>query len=238
MTSVARVLQDGAVADGAVRRCLWCRAPHEGRQRRWCSDKCRKTAWWAGKMAVIEDLLDGPKRLAYADPPYPGLSRRYYGDEPTFAGEVDHKRLLEQLTTFDGWALSTSRKALPDVLSLCPRGDNLIVCPWVKTRSAAPARGPSNVHEYVIVWPARRRMPGVRDAFVGGHAHSGGSQLMGRKPVRFVHWVFQLLGALPVDSLDDLFPGSGVVGRCWEGLKRRAALEQTSSGAALNGVTP
>ena len=29
-------------------------------------------------------------RFAYADPPYPGLSARYYRNEPTFAGEVDH----------------------------------------------------------------------------------------------------------------------------------------------------
>jgi hypothetical protein len=181
-------------------------------------------------MSVVEGHGDAPKQLAYADPPYPGLARRYYGGEPSFAGEVDHKRLLEQLATFDGWALSTSRKALRDVLSFTPRGDDVIVCPWVKTHGAPPARGPSNIHEYVIVHPARRRLPGVPDAFVGGHAHSGGSSLMGRKPIRFVHWVFGLLGALPVDSLADLYPGSGVVGRCWGEFQRRAVLEQTSRG--------
>jgi hypothetical protein len=28
-------------------------------------------------------------------------------------------------------------------------------------------------------------------------------------------WLFQLLGASPGDDLDDMFPGSGIVGRCF-----------------------
>jgi len=48
---------------------------------------------------------DGPpKRIAYADPPFPGMARKYYQHEPTYAGEVDHRALLAELVTFDGWA--------------------------------------------------------------------------------------------------------------------------------------
>ena len=196
------------------RRCLWCRVPLEVTQLKWCSKRCRQTAWRARRLASREYSDDTTKRLAYADPPYPGLAH-YYRDQPTFSGEVDHGRLLEQLATYDGWALSTSRKALRDVLSLAPGGDELIVAPWVKTHHRPKSRGPANIHEYVVVRPARRKLNGPPDALVAAAARGGDSDLIGRKPLRFVFWVFELLGASPGDDLDDLFPGSGVVGRCW-----------------------
>jgi hypothetical protein len=52
----------------------------------------------------------------------------------------------------------------------------------------------------------------------------GDSDLIGRKPLRFVFWVFELLGASPGDELDDLFPGSGVVSRCWGEFSRTSAM--------------
>jgi hypothetical protein len=62
-------------------------------------------------------------RIADADPPYPGLSRKYYRDEPTYAGEVDHAALVARLVAgYDGWALSTSAAALQNLLPLCPAG--------------------------------------------------------------------------------------------------------------------
>jgi hypothetical protein len=194
----------------------------EQTQGKWCSKRCRQTAFRFRKLAVIEDKPNTSKRLCYADPPFPGLSRKYYRDEPTYGGEVDHVRLLEQLTTggFDGWALSTSRKALGDVLSLMPRGVEYSVCVWVKTHNPPKARGISNITEYVIVVPARRRLPGVPDALVTPVARGGDSNLMGRKPIVFINWLFRLLGASPNDSLDDLFPGSGNVTRCFDEYRR------------------
>jgi hypothetical protein len=215
------------------RPCLWCRQPLEATQLRWCSKRCRQTAWRARKLASVEAVASVPKRLAYADPPFPGCAR-YYRDQPTYAGEVDHGRLLEQLATYDGWALSTSRKALRDVLSLVHGGD-IIVAPWVKVHPPAKARGPSNVHEYVIVSPARRRMPGPPDALVAAVARGGDSDLIGRKPLRFVFWVFDLLGASPGDELDDLFPGSGVVSRCWDEFSRAAPESPRTSATAAPG---
>ncbi len=53
-----------------------------------------------------EDGLQ-PLRLAYADPPYPGLSRQYYSTHPDFAGEVDHVELTSRLaSTYDGWTIN------------------------------------------------------------------------------------------------------------------------------------
>ena len=223
-TSVSpRGMDDAVSSSSPGDDCLWCGAPLPPSTsrggRRWCSKVCRQAAWRARRLAVVECLGDAPKRLAYADPPFPGLARRYYGDQPSFAGEVDHRRLLEQLATYDGWALSTSRKALRDVLPLTPKA--AVPCPWIKTHHHPPARGPANVHEYIVVVPARRRKPGVPDALYAGAARGGGN-LVGRKPIRYVMWVFALLGASPRDTLDDLFPGTGIVGRCWSEFRRSA----------------
>ena len=40
-------------------------------------------------------------------------------------------------------------------------------------------------------------------------------RVVGAKPAAVCRWIFQLLGAGPGDTLDDLFPGSGAVGRAW-----------------------
>ena len=40
-------------------------------------------------------------------------------------------------------------------------------------------------------------------------------RVIGAKPAAVCRWIFTLLGAAPGDSLDDLFPGSGAVGRAW-----------------------
>lgn len=73
-----------------------------------------------------------PKRFGYADPPYPGKAARYYKDHPDYAGEVDHRLLIESLVNEfpDGWALSTSAESLRDVLLLCP--PDVRVAAWVR----------------------------------------------------------------------------------------------------------
>ena len=40
-------------------------------------------------------------------------------------------------------------------------------------------------------------------------------RVIGAKPAAVCRWIFTLLGACPGDTLDDLFPGSGAVGRAW-----------------------
>jgi len=40
-------------------------------------------------------------------------------------------------------------------------------------------------------------------------------RVIGAKPAAVCRWIFQLLGAGPGDTLDDLFPGSGAVSRAW-----------------------
>ena len=40
-------------------------------------------------------------------------------------------------------------------------------------------------------------------------------RVIGAKPAAVCRWIFTLLGAAAGDTLDDLFPGSGAVGRAW-----------------------
>ena len=203
--------------------CCWCRGPITGRHRRWCSKRCRQTAWRARRGAadslpvVSAGSDDFPLRLAYADPPYPGKAF-YYKDHPDFGGEVDHVALLRRLATYDGWALSTSKAGMRLLLPKLP--EKVLVCPWVKSHHQPLSSGPGNVHEYVLVSPGRRRLPGPPDALYASVARGGDSNLIGRKPIKFIFWVFALLGAAENDVLDDLYPGSGVIKRCWEEYRR------------------
>ena len=217
--------------------CPWChnRIPATARKdSRFCSQKCRQAAWrlrhyLSGSTA---DASPGPIKLAYADPPYPGCAAKYYQHEASFAGEVDHRELINRLSsTYDGWALSTSAKALRDVLPLCP--PEARVCAWVKPGGAPPeTRGLHNVWEPVIVLQGRRVRPGKRDALYIHPARLGGSDLMGRKPLQFCAWLFEALGAGAGDSFEDLYPGSGIVSAAWsEFVAHRSTGDASSSQA-------
>jgi hypothetical protein len=137
----------------------------------------------------------------------------YYKYEDTYGGEVDHRRLIALLETYDGWALSTSSKALRDILPLCP--PEVRVCAWVKPIGASSrTRGLHSTWEPLIVKQARVVHAGVRDWISAQPARFGG-RLMGRKPLAFCAFLFQALAASPNDMFDDLFPGTGIVSAAW-----------------------
>lgn len=224
--------------DGAERRlCAWCREPLDfsalscsGRRLRsdaaHCSKLCRQTAFRARQLFVLEGADGAAKRLGVFDPPYLGLAKRYYGNEPSYAGEVDHKRLLERCATYDGWALACSVDSLRVLLPMCPPG--VRIGSWVKPGGVPKAtRGPHNRWEAVLFVPARCRQPGVRD-FLRAQPARGGGTLMGRKPLAWCAWVFQLLGAAPGDTLDDAFPGTGVVSKAWRQFQTSRSTRATS----------
>lgn len=145
------------------RICAWCKGPIRPAARRdaiTCSTSCRQARNRFVQGVGTPPPVDGgrPLRLAYADPPYPGRSRKYYGDHPDFAGEVDHAELISRLTsTYDGWALSTSADALPALLPICPRG--VRVAAWHRgERPNLRARGPQNAWEPVLFAGGRLRV--------------------------------------------------------------------------------
>ena len=234
---------DASVAIGAERRstCRWCSAPITDPRATYCSTRCRQTVFRLRRRAALDDASSAPGglRFAYADPPYPGLARKYYGREATFGGEVDHRALIASLEAsgYAGWALSTSSRALRDVLPLCPPGAR--VCAWVKPIGVpSTTRGPHSAWEPVIVVRGRGRRHGVRD-WLSAQPARGGGELMGRKPLAFCAWLFELLGMVPGDELVDVFPGTGIVGRAWAELSsgpRGDASPTQSANASLGAV--
>jgi hypothetical protein len=168
-------------------------------------------------------------RLAYADPPYPDQAERLYGDHPDYNGEVDHAQLVERLAAYDAWALSTGARSLQLVLALCPPG--VRVASWRKPNSPHPGYMGTWwwTWEPVIINAGRPSAEPVQDSLVLPFPTKlNGARFVGQKPAGFCEWVFRLMGAEPTDELDDLFPGSGAVGRAWD----RFAAQLSLFGAA------
>jgi hypothetical protein len=182
-------------------------------------------------------------KCAYADPPYPGQSKRHYGDHPDYAGEVDHAELVARLEAEypDGWALSTSVPALGDILALCPKGEpskkrawggsvklgtGVRVCVWKRTGAPFPPSRVMWAWDPLIVrmphWRQRHPHDFIPDVLYATQPRGFlGNEITGQKPREFCHWMFDLLGLGPDDELDDLFPGSGAVAREWEAWRRQ-----------------
>lgn len=157
-------------------------------------------------------------KIAYADPPYLGCSH-YYPEHQ----EVDHDKLIEDLCwNYDGWALSCSSPSLFELLKntyLQERHGVIRIAAWVKPFAVfKPNVNPSYAWEPVIFQPCKgrfnRTMPTVRDWVSSNITLKKG--LVGAKPAQFCFWLFNLLGARSGDELYDLFPGTGIVTKCWE----------------------
>lgn len=215
---------DASRPGGTRRICAWCEKPIPERARRdavCCSVRCRQARHrFLRAVGYAESVAPGhPLRLAFADPPYPG-NARLYRDHPDYRGEVDHAELIRRLGTYDGWALSTSAAALPAVLALCPPG--VRVAAWHRGERPTRSAWPLSAWEPVIYHGGRQLTrdagePRRVDSIVCGVAAvtTLPGRVIGAKPAAVCRWIFGLLGAEPGDSLDDLFPGSGAVGRAW-----------------------
>ena len=230
----SQVLADASSPPGGgLRLCAWppCRAPLRPGARPdaiYHSKPCRQAAWRLREQLGTAERADRPLRLAYADPPYPGLSKKYYNGHPDFAGEVDHTALLSRLQAYDGWALSTSTDALPEILALCVVQDLQVrVGAWIRGSRPTAARGPLSAWEPVVYRGARPLVssePGddvlILDdvlIFAAKPRRSDPKHVIGAKPWPFCAWLFRdLLQARAGDQLDDLFPGSGGVQIAWE----------------------
>lgn len=164
-------------------------------------------------------------KLAYADPPYLGccgLYDHYHPDGRCWDDLETHRLLIERMKAdYDGWALSLSAPSLEHIQPLCP---GVRVAPWVKPFAAFKR----NVR-IAYTWEPVLFVPGRDSSADGapvGRDHLAESITMqkgltGAKPRVFCDWVLDLLGWIPGDELDDLYPGTGVMGsvikaRLWE----------------------
>lgn len=157
-------------------------------------------------------------RLAYADPPYPGCAHLYQ-NHPDYAGEVDHRALVDLLRTYDGFVLHTASTALAEVLPLFePR--EVRVMAWVKPFAAFKRNVPvAYAWEPVLVKAARKpvvsgRIVPLRDWLAENITMKKG--LTGAKPPKVCRWLFEALGANTEDTLEDLYPGTGIVKDTWD----------------------
>ena len=157
-------------------------------------------------------------RFAYADPPYLGMGKMYASRHPR-AMEWDnpetHRALITRLSDEwpDGWVLSLHTPSLRVLLPMCP--NDARVGAWVKPfASFKPGVNPAYAWEPVIWRGGRKRgrdCATERDWLAENITLKKG--FPGAKPARFGVWVLGLLGAEQGDTVDDLFPGSGGVGR-------------------------
>ena len=159
--------------------------------------------------------------FAYADPPYLGQGEKRYGQHHAAAADWDdpeaHRALIVRLSDEwpDGWAMSLISTTLRTILPMCP--EDVRVCSWSKPFAVfKPNVGLAYAWEPVILRGGRkieRGQPTVRDWLAENITLKKG--LTGAKPERFCRWLFSMLNAQPGDTLDDLFPGTGIVGDTW-----------------------
>ncbi len=169
-------------------------------------------------------------RIGYADPPYPGCAHKYK-DHKDYAGEVDHYELCARLLEeYDGFILHTSSVALREVyncfaqaLPLVVGGDALKevgirVMAWVKPFCAFKRNVPV-AYSWEPVFVRRCRKPVVsgritmRDHISCNITMKKG--LTGAKPPEVARWAFEMVGAVPSDELDDMYPGTGIIEKTW-----------------------
>lgn len=158
-------------------------------------------------------------KVAYADPPYLGMSRLYDHPDASVYDTLDgHAALIARLESEypDGWAMSLHTPSLRQILPLCPEACR--VAAWVKPfASFKPGVNPAYAWEPVIFRGGRKRNRQhrtVRDWVSCNIALRKG--LQGAKPEGFAFWLFDLMGLEVCDTFDDLFPGTGGVGRSWQ----------------------
>lgn len=93
------------------------------------------------------------------------------------------------------------------------------ICQWVKPFAAFKRNVPvAFAYEPVIIKPARK--PVVSGRLVMRDwidcPITMKKSLTGAKPEKVCHWAFELMGAVPDDELDDMFPGTGAVAKAWK----------------------
>ena len=164
-------------------------------------------------------------RFAFADPPYlgcGGLYKEHHNECWAWDDPETHRGLIERLVAEypDGWAMSISSPSLRLILPMCP--EDCRVGAWVKPFCAFKANvNPAYAWEPVIFRGGRRgdrARDTVRDWFSKEITLKRG--LTGAKPEAFCRWILDLLGFDPAqDVLDDLFPGTGIMGRVVQGLQ-------------------
>lgn len=168
--------------------------------------------------ALTKDQVP-PMKFAYADPPYLGCGKLYVKHHPEaliWDDPEEHRRLIERLSDEypDGWALSLGSNNLQTLLPMCP--PDVRVAAWTKP-FAAYKRNVRVAYTWEPVIFRGGRLRSTDGALVNrdflAEPITMKKGLTGAKPERFCRWVLDLLGFKPGDVVDDLFPGTGIMGQ-------------------------
>ena len=194
-----------------------------------CSVRCRQARHrFLRAVGHAEAVARGRAlRLAYADPPYPG-NARLYRDHPDYGGEVDHAGADPSPGRIRRMGAVDLGRGAPRRAGALPAGRaGRRVAP---RRAAHRSRWPLHAWEPVIYCGGRQLIRDAGDSRRVDSVVCGVAavttlrgRVIGAKPAAVCRWIFDLLGARPGDSLDDLFPGSGAVGRAWAAFHRSVA---------------
>lgn len=177
-------------------------------------------------------------RFAYADPPYLGRCGLYdHRHEPPWDcwdEPATHRALIDSLASFDGWALSLSAESLQVVLPMCPADSTVLS--WVKLNALPTPERRMKSWEPVILHGGRRPALQTRTALVAipppGYtfANRPHKHVIGEKPDVFARWLFAVAGLTSEDEFHDIFSGSGVMSRAWEGFRTQTTLALGDAG--------
>jgi hypothetical protein len=196
-----------------------------------------RRAWTRGTRARVRRLRLGCRvKLAIADPPYPPFigsggrknrASRWYGDKQRSktdrpadshpdASEWDeparHRKLLADLQRdYDGFAIATSADGIAAYGELPPE---VRLLAWVKPNAQPGSHRLRSNWEAVILYPpagrrSNRGIGSIPDVLI---APVPRASFRGAKPAEWVEWVLKAMSHDPaLDTVDDLFPGSGAV---------------------------
>jgi hypothetical protein len=161
------------------------------------------------------------KSFAYADPPYLGRAEYYRAHHPNamiWDKPDTHQALIGRLQAEypDGWALSLSERSLRTILPMCkavPVRKHFEPVIFCGGRDYADTG--NRTADFIVTKQEPLPAGQPRYAMQKGELRSG-QTFVGRKPAAFAHWILDLLGWLPGDTIDDLFPGSGAVTAAWK----------------------
>ena len=170
-------------------------------------------------------------RFCYADPPYLGCGKKFYGKLHPEAHIWDDPQTHQDLITklcdeyTDGWAMSLGSTTLHTILPMCP--SDVRVMAWVKPFASFKANVTvAYTWEPVIVRGGRKRLrkqDTIRDYVAANITLKKG--LTGAKPEQFSYWIFRVLNMMPQDEFIDMFSGTGGVMDAWEKFKREPELQ-------------
>lgn len=146
----------GAQTSRDTSACAWCGRVLSSRAARYCGRRCRQAAFRLRRRRELRATASlEPGRFAYADPPYPGLSSKYYRHEASYAGEVDHAALIASLAAADYTGWRCRRRPGPSA-TCCPSVHPGRGC----ARGEANRRAASNLRSALHLGsPDRRRWP-------------------------------------------------------------------------------